>query len=497
MGDFNEYEDFDGLGLAELVRKREVKPIELVEEAIRRIELRNPQVNAVIHKAYEFARQQAETTLPSGPFAGIPFLVKDLLAACAGMPMHSGSRLLRGYVPDFDSELVKRFKRAGVVIIGKTNTPEFGASAVTEPQLYGPSHNPWDLTRTTGGSSGGSAAAVASRIVPIAHGNDGGGSIRIPASCCGLFGLKPSRGRNPLGPQYGEVWHGLVAEHVLTRSVRDSAAMLDATAGPDAGAPYFASPPHRPYLKEVTRPPGKLRIAYTAKPFLPGEIHDDCLKGLEATVKVCRDLGHDLVEASPQIMGSDVSIAVVKTVCADVRADILDAEKLVGREATSNDVEPATWMLGTIGQQLSAAELTRSLRFLQQTSRQVGEFLNDFDVLLTPTLSRPPIAIGTHHPRWQDFVGRILLKTFKPGTLLKFRAVLENIASQAFEFAPFTPLFNVTGQPAMSVPLHWNADGLPIGMHFAARYGDEATLFRLAGQLEQALPWFDRAPNFD
>lgn len=268
MGNFRDYEKYDGLGLAELVRKKEVKPSELVEEAISRIERLNPKLNAVIHKMYDPARQAAAGTWPEGSFPGVPFLLKDLLADYADVPTRRGSRFHNDFIPNHDSEIVKRYKKAGVIIVGKTNTPEYGLVPVTEPELFGPANNPWDLTRTTGGSSGGSAAAVAARIVPMAHGNDGGGSTRIPASCCGVFGLKPTRGRNPIGPDLDEALHGLAGDHILTRSVRDSAAMLDATAGPDLGAPYYAQPPSRPFLDEVGADPGKLRIAFTSRPFL-------------------------------------------------------------------------------------------------------------------------------------------------------------------------------------------------------------------------------------
>ncbi|MHC4519299.1 MAG: amidase [Planctomycetota bacterium] len=270
MRDFGDYEKYDGLGLAELVRKKEVSPAQLVEEAIARIERLNPQLNAVIHTMYDLARRAAEGELPEGPFRGVPFLLKDLMADYGGVPSRRGSRFHNDHVPDHDSEIVRRYKEAGVVILGKTNTPEYGLTPVTEPELFGPSNNPWDLSRTTGGSSGGSAAAVAARMVPMAHGNDGGGSIRIPASCCGLFGLKPTRARNPMGPDWDEAWYGLACDHILTRSVRDSAAMLDATAGPDLGAPYYAPPPSRPFLSEVGADPGRLRIGRSTAEHLPG-----------------------------------------------------------------------------------------------------------------------------------------------------------------------------------------------------------------------------------
>jgi amidase len=368
------------------------------------------------------------------------------------------------------SEIVKRFKAAGVIVVGKTNTPEYGLVPLTEPELFGPTNNPWDLTRTPGGSSGGSAAAVAACIVPLAHGGDGGGSIRIPASCCGLFGLKPSRGRNPTGPDLAEVWQGLACDHVLTRSVRDSAAMLDATAGPDVGAPYYAPPPSRPFLDEVGTDPGKLRIAFASKPFLPAVVHDDCVRGVEATAKLCQDLGHGVEEAAPQIDGEAFAGAFLTMTCVETGADIEEAEILLGRKATPSDFEPGTWGAAMWGKQIAAPEYSRAIRLLKRTARQIGRFFEEYDILLTPTLAMPPVVTGT------------------------LQLTEEEGADAILAFIPFTPVFNATGQPAMSVPLYWNDEGLPIGMHFASRYGDEATLFRLAGQLEQASPWFDRIP---
>ncbi|HUU16341.1 MAG TPA: amidase [Sedimentisphaerales bacterium] len=494
MSDFGDYDKYDGLGLAELVRKREVKPSQLVEEAISRIERLNPQLNAVIHKMYDLARKAAEGNLPEGSFRGVPFLLKDLNVDYAGVPTRKGSRFHNDFVPDHDSEIVRRFKMAGVIVLGKTNTPEYGLVPVTEPELFGPSNNPWDLTRTTGGSSGGSAAAVAARMVPLAHGNDGGGSIRIPASCCGVFGLKPTRGRNPLGPDLGEAWHGLACDHLLTRSVRDSAAMLDATAGPDVGAPYYAPPPSRPFLDEVGADPGKLRIAFTSKPFLPSTVHDDCVKGLEATVKLCRNLGHEVVEATPQIDGRAFARAFLTMACGETRADIEEAEAFLGRKATSRDFEPATWAVGLLGRQIRAAEFSKAIHLLKRSARQIGPFFEEYDVLLTPTLAMPPVVTGAFRPKGAEAFAMKLLGSLNAGRLINALAGIEALADQMFEFIPFTPLFNATGQPAMSVPLHWNDEGLPIGMHFVSRYGDEATLFRLASQLEKANSWFDRLP---
>jgi len=494
MNSFNNYDKYDGLGLAELVRKKEVKSSELVEEAISRIERLNPQLNAVIYKMYEQARKAADGDLPDGPFKGVPFLMKDILMAYAGVPLSNGSRFLKDYIPDHDSELVKRFKAAGIIVVGKSNTPEFGLVPITEPELFGPTNNPWDLSRTPGGSSGGSAAAVAARMVPLAHASDGGGSIRMPASCCGVFGLKPTRGRNPIGPDFGEAWRGLVCDHVLTRSVRDSAAMLDATAGPDVGAPYYAMPPARPFLSEVGADPGKLRIAFTSKPFLGGIVDKACLKGLEATAKLCQDLGHEVIEAAPQIDGKAFAKAFLTIVCVETRATIEEAEMLLNRKASFKDFEPSTWALGLLGRQCRAPELSKSLNLAQLTARQIGEFFEKYDVLLTPTLARPPVLTGALQPKGIRAVAMKLLGSLNAGGLINKLSGIDVLAEHVFGFMPYTPLFNVTGQPAMSVPLYWNDDGLPIGMQFVGRYGDEATLFRLASQLEKARPWSERIP---
>lgn len=494
MDRLQEYDRYDGLGLAEQVRRKEVSPMELVEEAIRRIEAVNPQINAVIHPMYDLARQQVRQGLPEGPFRGVPFLLKDLLVHSAGVPTRSGSRFFRDFVPDHDSEIVRRYRAAGVVILGKTNTPELGLVPYTEPALFGPSRNPWNLSRTAGGSSGGSGAAVAARLVPIAHGNDGGGSIRIPASCCGLFGLKPTRGRIPMGPDIGEAWRGMAIHHVLSLSVRDSAAMLDATAGPDVGAPYMIPPPERPFLEEVGRDPGRLRIAFTPAPLLPSTVHPDCVGGVLETARLCEELGHSVEEATPPIDGHAFARDFLTMVCAETRADMEEGETLTGRKARFGEFEPATWALGLLGRQISAGEYSRALRDLQRAARRVGQFFETYDVLLTPTLATPPMEHGWLQPKGVEAFALRLLGSLNAGALLNRLAGIEALAEQVFAFIPFTPVFNVTGQPAMSVPLVWNEEGLPIGMQFVARFGEEATLLRLAAQLEQARPWFDRHP---
>jgi amidase len=457
----------DATAQAELVRQKEVKPIELVEAAIARIEQLNPTLNAVITPMYELARAAAVEKLPPGPFAGVPFLLKDLLASFAGVRMTLGSKLLQGYVPDHDSELVARYKQAGLIIVGKTNTPEFGILPTTEPKLFGPCRNPWNTEHTTGGSSGGAAAAVASGMVPMAHGNDGGGSIRIPASCCGVFGLKPTRARNPLGPDFGDVMSGLVAEHALTRSVRDSAALLDATAGPDVGDPYWAPPPARPFLQEVGADPGRLRIAFITKALTDVTVHADCVQAVEEAAKLCSELGH-MVEETTLPINADLlfnAFSVLWSAGTGATLKALgDAKDLV---------EPLSWALKEMSDQFTAADYVLALQTLQNVSREVARFFQNYDVLLTPTLAEPPLPLGAFDSPPDNPMHGL----YRSG-----------------KFACFTPICNMTGQPGMSVPLFWNSANLPVGSHFIGRFGDEATLFRLAAQLEEARPWAGRRP---
>jgi amidase len=494
MTAFLEFHKFDGLGLAELVRTRQIAPADLVEEAISRIEVHNPKLNAVVYKLYDQARTAAKGDLPDGPFKGVPFLLKDMHATVKGVPTSCGTRMLKDVPQPHDNEIVRRYRAAGVILLGKTNVPEFSLMPYTEPEAFGPTHNPWDFTRTPGGSSGGSAAAVAARLVPLSGGADGGGSIRIPASCCGVFGLKPTRGRTPTGPDIGDIWRGFVQEHVLTRSVRDSAAMLDAIAGPDVGAPYWAPPQKRPYLQEVTTEPGRLRIAFTWQPFLGHEVHPDCRKGLEATVHLLEQLGHELVEAAPQIEQEAFAIAFLTMIAAETRDEMDWAAGLAGRKASFADLETGTSALALIGQASSAGDYAKALNYLMAAARGVGRFFEGYDVLLTPTLAQPPVPTGSLQPSGAERFMIGLVGRLNAAWLLNALGIIKPVADKTFDFIPYTPVFNATGQPAMSVPLYWNEAGLPIGMHFIGRMGDEATLFRLAGQLERAQPWFDRAP---
>ncbi len=494
MPPFAEYTQFDALGLAALVARREVSALDLLEAAIARIEALNPGLNAVIHLMFESARTVAAGALPEGPFRGVPFLVKDLIATVQGEPFRCGSRFLRDYVAPADSELITRYRRTGVIIAGKTNTPEFGLTPFTEPELFGPTRNPWDPARTPGGSSGGSAAAVAAGMVPMASGGDGGGSIRIPASCCGLFGFKASRGRVPTGPTVGEIWQGAVVEGVVTRSVRDSAAMLDAIAGPDAGAPYWAPPPQRPFLDEVTAEPPQLRIAWTTRPLMGGRVDPACIRAVEETAGLLRELGHVVEEASPPVDGPALCQAFLTMICGELRGDIADAERLLGRRARARDFEATTWALALLGEQLTAAEFVRATRLMDRTSRAIGGFFAQWDLLLTPTVASPPVLIGSLQPSRGERLQLEILGRLGAGRLLRWAGLLRQAAEEVFQFMPWTPVFNITGQPAMSVPLSWTPEGLPIGTHLVGRGGDEATLFRLAGQLERARPWFHRTP---
>jgi len=495
MEGFKEYDQYDGLGLADLIKKKEIRPNELLEEAISRIETLNPKLNAVVLPMYDYARKLVQEDIPGGPFAGVPFLLKDLLAAFAGVPMTMGSRACKNYIPKEDSELVKRFKKAGLVITGKTNCPEFGLLAVTEPELHGPTLNPWDTERTPGGSSGGSASAIASGMVPLASAGDGGGSIRIPAACCGLFGLKPSRGRNPTGPEHGRIWQGAVVEHVITRSVRDSAAILDATLGPDTGAPYFIPSPEVSYLHETDNPPEKLKIAFNTQSPIGTEVHRECINAVENTAKLLEGLGHRVEEARPELDGLALANSYVAMYFGEIAADLEEFESILGRKVKPGDVEDQTWTLGLLGRTLSSAYFVKSLRAWDRVAREMGRFHKNYDLYLTPTLAAPPVKIGEMQLKPVERIAMKVVNTFGLGRLLKASGLIEQIAVDSFSKVPFTQLANFTGQPAMSVPVHWTEDNLPCGVQFIAPLGDEASLFRLAAQLEKEKPWFNKRPD--
>ncbi len=465
----DQFQWMDAISLAELVRKKEVKPIELIESAISRIEKLNPKLNAVVTTMFDEAISLAsESTDLSLPFSGVPFLMKDL-EFFAGSRYTGGSRYLKDFVAPVDSELSSRIRQSGLITVGKTNTCEFGIQPITEPSLFGPTRNPWNLDYTTGGSSGGAAAAVAAGLVPMAHASDGGGSIRIPASCCGLFGLKISRGRNPKNPDSV----GIAISHCVSRSVRDSAALLDATHGSGLGDPFVAPPPIRTFLKESRTEPRKLRIAYITTAFDGSPIHPDCVDAVLDAVKLLTEFGHEVIEAKPMIHVEEFTEAFTILWYQLLLLGVSSTESLVGREPTRDDFEPLTWAILNKAKGISGLEYLRAQSYMQKLSRELAIFFTNYDLLLTPTLSKPPIKIGE----------------------LSYQEDLEAYSKIINEWVPYTPVANATGIPAMNVPLYWNKENLPIGVHFMAPYGDEATLFQLAGQLEQARPWRDKQPT--
>ncbi|KUJ64934.1 amidase [Streptomyces albus subsp. albus] len=465
----------DATGQAELVRGGQLSAGELVTAAITRIERLNPRLNAVITPTFDRALDQVRAGLPDGPFTGVPYLLKDLATEQAGVRFTEGSAFLRDHVSRQDQELVRRLRAAGLVLLGKTNTPEFGMAPTCEPRLHGPTRNPWDPTRTTGGSSGGSAAAVAARMVPAAHANDAGGSIRFPASCCGLFGLKPTRARVPLGPLYGDAFGGWAAEHAVTRTVRDSAALLDAVSGPEPGDPYPAPPTTGPFRLEVGRDPGHLRIAYSLRTSGGHPVHPDCAAALHGAVRLCTDLGHDLVEQDLPGLTDEVGEAIGTVYGAAMAWIVGYWTRESAREPGPQELEPYTRAFWEHGRRVTGGDYLLAVTILQAFARTVALFLTRYDAFLTPTLAQPPLPLG------------------------KMTSTEEDPWCTARNSAPFVAfpavVANITGAPAMSVPLHWSPTGLPIGVHFLGHCGGESILFRLAGQLERAQPWSQRVPG--
>lgn len=468
---FDEYRRCDALELARLVREGEVSAAELLELAVARTEQVNPQINAVVLKHYDSARRLAGSSLPEGPFRGVPFLLKDLGVSMADTVTTHGSRFFREARAAADDAYVRRARQAGLVIFGKTNSPEFGNSPSTEGSLFGDTRNPWNLEYSAGGSSGGAAAAVAAGILPVAHASDGGGSIRLPASSCGLFGLKPSRDLVPLGNGPGEPRGLLSAQHVISRSVRDSAAMLDALAWDNPG-PGFAAAGQGRYLDQLQQAPGRLRIAVMRKPLLDMPVDQACLDALDQAAHLCGELGHEVVEASPELdMGAAMQASgTLSVVGLAERVALREAE--LGRKVTAEDLEPVNMEMLAWGRQLSAVDYLLAQQGLRRTAVEMARFMENHDLLLSPTMTWAPPRLG----------------------VVDMELPLEQFGPVATRSSVFTVLYNITGQPAMSVPLHWSADGLPIGVMFAGRFGAERTLLRLAGQLEQARPWFDRLP---
>ena len=473
MSGFVDYERYDATGLADLVRRRQVTPTELLEAAIERVQARNGAVNAVTMPLYDYARAAIAAGLPDGPFTGVPFLMKDLTAAIAGVPMTRSSRFFADAPPPTaDSEHVARLKRAGLVIFGRTNTCELGLSLTCEPRLHGPTRNPWDPTRISGGSSGGAAAAVGARMLPMAHATDGFGSIRAPAACCGVVGLKPTRGRNTMAPVLGEGLGGCSVEHAVTLSVRDSAALLDATCGAGVGDPYVAPPPARPYRQEIGADPGALRIAFTSLAPNGAKIETESLRALTETARLCAELGHRVEQNDPAIDRS-VVVPTFLTLAAANTVVNLASHPTKGRAARADEVETVTWATAKLGEKVSGADYVRATQAAHRLGRQMAAFHGDWDVLLTPGLATVPVKLG-----WIDMM----------------MGDVDEYWRRVFAFSPFTVWFNLTGQPAMMLPLGRSQEGLPVAVQIVARYGDEATLFRLAAQLEAARPWFERKP---
>ena len=469
-----EYDKYDALGLAELIAKKQLTPAELLNAVRQRVETLNPKLNAFCYLFFDKAEEQIKSGLGNGPFSGVPFALKDLGQHLEGTITSAGARVWTDQVADYDSTLVARYKQAGLVIFGKTTSPEFGLTTTTESVLFGQTRNPWNLERTSGGSSGGASSAVASRILPMAHASDGGGSIRIPASCCGLFGLKPTRARVPMGPAQFESWNGLSAHHALTISVRDSAALLDVSSGVELGSPYYPPPQHRPFLKEVGADPGKLRIALIADSPAGTPVDPECSNAATEAAKLCESLGHKVDEAKWPIDHAMMRGAFLAIVNVSVAKALDEGAKPLGREVTEMDVEPVTWAMAEQGRKVSSVVYSQAIGTMHEIGLMMAKFQQTYDVILNPTLGKPPAPLGVLSLTPKD------MKTF---------------AKEITEFSPFTSVYNVTGQPSMSVPLHWTPDGLPVGVMFSARFGDETTLFRLASQLEKARPWAGRRPK--
>lgn len=466
-----DYASHDAIGLADLIRRREFSAMELLDAVLHRMAQANPRLNAIVTPLYDQARLAVEAGLPEGPFAGVPYVFKELVVSVAGAPTTSASRLFANSMPVADSEIVSRCRKSGLVVIGKTNSSEFGLSAATEPALFGTTSNPWDLRLSPGGSSGGSAAAVAAGLLPMGHATDGGGSIRIPAACCGLFGLKPTRGRITAGPEGGEGLAGLASQHAVTWTVRDSAALLDVTSGPLPGDSYSAPTPERPYREEAGRDPGRLRIAYSRQTLHGAPVDPEIVAATQAAAVLCQAMGHEVSEAAPVFDFEVVAKGFAAVFQANCMANI--ARGTGGKLPQDGSIEPLTRAVAERGLAMPAAEYIRHLQALHRESRRIAGFFQQYDVWLTPTLATLPPPTGYFDVNSDD---------------------VERWLERLLAYTPFAFLSNVTGQPAMSVPLGESRSGLPIGCHFAGRYGEEGLLFQLAGQLERARPWFDRRP---
>jgi Asp-tRNA(Asn)/Glu-tRNA(Gln) amidotransferase A subunit family amidase len=469
---FAEYRKHDATALAGLIARREVSAEEVLETAIARAEEINPKINAIVHKQYAQARRAVGAGLAQGPLSGVPYLIKDLGFYETGEPATFGSSLFKDYLADHDTAYVTRCKKAGLVFMGRSSSPEFGLNPNTEPRLYGSCHNPWNLDYSPGGSSGGAAAAVAAGILPMAHATDGGGSIRIPASQCGLFGLKPSRARTSMAPDAGESWGGLSAGHVVSRSVRDSALMLDCTSGYEPGDPYAAPAPSQPFAQAIARPPQRLKIAMMLRDHRGAKLHPECLQAVQGAAKLCESIGHIVEEADPNIDLVALRPMNARIAAANTARNCGLRWQELGREPNPADVEAATWAVYQRGLKVTGTEYVDAISAVHAAGRKMAAFLTDYDVILSTTLAGPPPKLG-----YFDQNGDVPTFTERVNTYLSI-----------------TPVHNATGTPAMTVPLHWTADGLPVGVHFAGRYGEEALLLALAAQLETAQPWFNRVP---
>ena len=489
---FKDYGDYDATGLAALVAKGEVTPAELLEAAFARIEAGEPSINAMSQNFRDKAQAQLAGPL-TGPFAGVPFLLKDLDMEYAGAKLTMGCVAAKNYVPPRNAELVNRFLAAGLVIAGSTTTPELGLKATTETALHGATRNPWNTEHTPGGSSGGAGAAVAAGYVPMAAAADGGGSIRIPAAFNGLFGLKPSRGRVPIGPYAGELWDGCVVSHVITRSVRDSAAMLDALQGPAPGDPFIIAPPERPYAAEVGAKVETLRIGFSVASPIGGRVDADCRDGVLKAAKLLESLGHRVEEAAPALDGKAVASAYMTMYFGHVAATVKHVQHLTGAPESAFDTD--TRSLALLGRALSAETFVTSHRSWNTFARAMAAFHDTFDIYLTPATAMGPAKIGELlTPKSQQSAAKLLI-SLNAGSLLLKSGIVDKLAFNNLERTPYTQLANLTFCPAMSVPLHWGADGLPVGVHFSAKFGAEGMLFRLAAQLEAAAPWAQKSPQ--
>ncbi|WP_047986476.1 amidase [Ornithinibacillus californiensis] len=485
-----DYKQYDGLGLAELIQNKEVTIEEVNEAAKREIEKKNKALNAVI---YNIDNQVNEPM--TGVFTGVTMLLKDISQELKGHPMASGSKVLAEYIPDYDSEFVRQIKNTGVNIIGKTNVPEFALLGITEPVHFGPSRNPWNNDHTPGGSSGGSAAAVASGMVPIAGANDGGGSIRIPAAFCGLFGLKPSRGRTPIGPNRGRVWQGASVEHILSRSVRDSAAMLDQYQADRANA-FLAPAFDGTYLTAAQTPLNdKLKIAFTTKSPLGTPVDQACEEAVLKTVKLLEEMGHSVVEKEAPVDGERLANSYMMLYFAEVGSTLRELENLIGRKVKYTDVEPTTWILGLLGKAVSAEEFLTSLKFWDEAAIQMEIFHDDYDFYITPTTANLPSKIGELDPTKLE---KTLIRTVSNlglGKMLKKSGFVDELAIKSLQRTPFTQLANLTGQPAVTLPMYLSTEGLPCGVQVMARRGREDLLLQLAGELEKTDTWIDVSEN--